>query len=365
MGRGSDVGSANGSLEALLGRPTIPVRDAELGGYVAGATVLVTGAAGCLGTALSGRLARLGAGTLVLVDHAEAPLCELTAVLRDDGFDGAVPVLADLRRAARAYDVVERHRPDVIFHAAAYKQVPLLEAHPVEGVATNVLATRHMVAAARTAGVERFVLFSTDKAVQPTSVLGRTKALAEWLVAAAGHPRYTSVRLANVVDSTGSIVPLFRRQIARGGPVTVTHPHTTRYLMTSSEAVGLAIVAGAEGDSESVCWLDVGPPVRVLDLARRLVGDAPVKIELVGLRPGERVHEQLCAEGEEVRATSCERVYRSPLPRVNVDWLEAWMFVLERAVEESADAAVRAALDELLGVVQEEKAAPLTAGVAR
>jgi FlaA1/EpsC-like NDP-sugar epimerase len=351
----------------LLGRSAIEVRDAEFAQYVAGATVLITGAAGSLGTELAARLTRLGVGALVLVDNAEAPLVELSAALQDDhGFVDAVPVLADLRRAPRALDVVERYRPDAIFHAAAYKQVPLLEAHPVEGVATNVLATRNVVAAACALGVERFVLFSTDKAVQPTSILGRTKAVAEWIVATAGRevlgPRYTSIRLGNVVDSAGSILPLFRRQIARGGPVTVTHPHTTRYLMTSVEAAGLAIVAAAVGDSDSVCWLDPGPPVLVLEVARRLVGEESVEIEIVGLRPGERLHEQRCSESDEIQTTGCERVYRSTLPRVDPAWLEAWVAVLERSVEEASAADVRAALAEMHGAPEQEPV-PVSVGV--
>jgi FlaA1/EpsC-like NDP-sugar epimerase len=293
----------------------------------------------------------------VLVDNAETPLVELTAALLDDhGCVDVEPVLADLRRAERALDVVDRHRPDVIFHAAAYKQVPLLEAHPVEGVATNVLATRHMVEAARSAGVERFVFFSTDKAVEPTSVLGQTKSVAEWIVAATGGPRYTSIRLGNVVDSAGSILPLFRRQIARGGPVTVTHSQTTRYLLTAVEAAALAIVAGEQGESDNVCWLDPGPPVRILDLARRLVGDAEIEIELVGLRPGERLHEQLFSESDGIQPTACERVYRSPLPRIDPVWLEAWTATLERHVEAASAAGVRAALAEMHSAPAEEPA---------
>jgi FlaA1/EpsC-like NDP-sugar epimerase len=327
--------------------------------------VLVTGAAGSLGTELAARLTRLGVDTLVLADNTEAPLVELTAALRDDhGFVDAVPVLADLRRPARAEDVVERYRPDVIFHAAAYKQVPLLEAHPVEGAATNVLATRNMVAAARAFGVERFVLFSTDKAVEPTSILGQTKAVAEWFVAAVGGERYTSIRLGNVVDSAGSILPFFRRQIARGGPVTVTHPEATRYLMTAAEAAGLAIVAGAVGDPDSACWLDLGSPVRVLDLARRLVGRAPVEIEFVGLRPGERLHEQQFSAGDEVRLTACEQVYRSTLPPVDPVWLEAWLGELERHVEAASATGVRSTLAEMHEAL-ELKPARLTAGIAQ
>jgi FlaA1/EpsC-like NDP-sugar epimerase len=303
----------------------------------------------------------------VLVDNAETPLVELTAALLDDhGCVDVVPVLADLRRAAQALDVVDRHRPDVIFHAAAYKHVPLLEAHPVEGVATNVLGTRNVVEAALAAGVERFVLFSTDKAVEPTSILGQTKAVAEWIVAASGGSRYTSIRLGNVVDSAGSILPLFRRQIERGGPVTVTHALTTRYLLTSPEAAGLAVVAGAVGDAGSVCWLDPGSPVRVLELARRLVeqAQAEIAIELVGLRPGERLHEQFCSEGDEAEVTACPGVYRSPLARIDPVWLQAWTATLERHVDAASTVGVRAALAEMTSAPAEEPAR-LTVGVGR
>jgi FlaA1/EpsC-like NDP-sugar epimerase len=303
------------------------------------------------------------------VDNAEAPLVELTTTMRDDHGCDAVPVLADIRSAQRAMDVLSRYRPDVVFHAAAYKQVPLMEAHPVEGVATNVLATRHMVDAARSLGVERFVLFSTDKAVQPTSILGQTKAVAEWIVATAGGEvpgsRYTSVRLGNVVDSAGSILPLFRRQIARGGPLTVTHPQTTRYLMTSAEAARLAIVAGALGDSGGVLWLDVDPPVRILRLAQLLVAAAPagIGIDFVGLRPGERLHEQLCSKSDQVAATSCDRIFRSVMPQVDPAWLSAWTVALGRHVDRASTAGVRAALAEMHGAPDRELAS-VSVGIA-
>ena len=280
-----------------------------------------------------------------------------------------MPVLADVRSARRASDVVARYRPDVVFHAAAYKQLPLVEAHPVEGVATNVLATQHMVDAARSLGVGHFVLFSTDKAVQPTSILGQTKAVAEWIVATAAGEEpdksYSSIRLGNVVDSAGSILPLFRRQIARGGPVTVTDPLTTRYLMTSAEAAGLAIVAGDLGDSGGVFWLDLDPPVRVLELARRLVGaaSADIGIDFVGLRPGERLHEQLCSKSDEILATSCERVFRSTTPWVDPVWLRAWLAILRRHVDRASAAGVRGALAEMHGTPEWELAAS-GAGVA-
>jgi FlaA1/EpsC-like NDP-sugar epimerase len=264
-----------------------------------------------------------------------------------------VAVLADIKSRTRAVELFERHRPDVVFHAAAYKHVPLLEAFPVEGAATNVLGTQNIVDAARRVGVGRFVLFSTDKAVQPTSILGQTKGVAEWIVASAGreeaHGRYAAVRLGNVVDSAGSILPIFRRQVADGGPVTVTHRRATRYLMTAGEAAGLAIVAGALADSNSVFWLDSGPPVCVLDLARRLASAAsrPVDIDFVGLRAGERLHEQLFWTGDDISATPCEQVLRSAMHQVDPVWLNGRLAVLARHVKNASAAGVRAALAEM------------------
>jgi FlaA1/EpsC-like NDP-sugar epimerase len=342
------------SVETLLGRSVIDVCDGKFAEYIAEATVLVTGAGGSLGAELCARLTRLGARELVLVDQAEAALVELATVLRyDHDFINVVPVLADIRSAARAVEVFERHRPDVVFHTAAYKQVPLLEAHPVEAVATNVLATKCIVDAAQCVGVERFVLFSTDKAVQPTSILGETKAVAEWIVAAAGREatdaRYASVRLGNVVDSAGSTLPLFRWQVARGGPVTVTHPKVTRYLMTAGEAAGLAIVAGALADSNGIFCLDMGPPVSVLDLAQRLARatSRDVAIDFVGLRTGERLHEQLFWENDEIVGTPCERVFRAAMRHVDPAWLNALIAVLARHVERASAAGVRATLAEM------------------
>lgn len=329
--------------------------DGGFADYLAEATVLVTGAGGSIGAELCARLTRLGVRELVLVDQAEAPLLELAAALRyEHGFAGAVPVLADIRSATRTAEVFERHLPHAVFHTAAYKQVPLLEAHPVEAVATNVLGTKSVVAAARQSGVERFVLFSTDKAVRPTNILGQTKAVAEWIVSAADE-RYTSIRLGNVVDSAGSILPLFRRQVERGGPVTITHPRTTRYLMTGSEAARLAIVAGALADSNGVFWLDVGPPVRVLDIARRLADAASpdIAIDFVGLRAGERLHEQLFWRGEEIGETACERVFRSTLPRVDPAWLHASIASLARHVERASAVGVRAVLAEMHGAPEQ------------
>ncbi|HTZ06096.1 MAG TPA: polysaccharide biosynthesis protein [Gaiellaceae bacterium] len=358
-------------VDTLLGRRVIDVGAGELVGYVSGATVLVTGAAGSVGSELCARLTRLGPRGLVLVDQAEAPLVELASDLRyDHGFAAAFPVLADIRNRARTLHVFERYRPDVVFHAAAYKQVPLLEANPVDAVATNVLGTKWLLDAAARVGVDRFVLFSSDKAVHPTSVLGQTKAVAEWILEAAGHEaphgRYASIRLVNVVDSAGSMLPRFRHQVDRGGPVTVTDPRMTRYLMTAGEAAGLALVAGGLADSSGIFWLDLRPPIRVLDLARRIVEAAArdVAIEFVGLRPGERLHEHLFWEHDEIVATPCERVFRSPLRSVDRGRLTAWIDALERQVDRASTPGVRAVLAEMHGA-EERDAVRSTAVLVR
>jgi FlaA1/EpsC-like NDP-sugar epimerase len=319
--------------------------------YLDGATVLVTGAAGSIGRELCLRLAGTGAARLVLVDQSEAPLVGLADDLAGAGVD-VLPLLADVRSLPRALDVLERHRPDVVFHAAAYKHVPLLEEHPVEAAATNVLGTVAIVTAAKHAGVERLVLFSTDKAVEPTSVLGLTKAAAELIVASAGREcgaAYTSIRLGNVVDTAGSVVSRFRRQLEDGGVLTITDPRATRYLMTAGEAAQLAIAAGRLAGPDAVFWLDCGRPVPIVELGLRLArayGVDPA-IELVGLRPGERLHELLCREGDEATATAVPRVMRSPAVGVDPLWLQARVEALARHVDEGSPDGVLATLSEL------------------
>jgi FlaA1/EpsC-like NDP-sugar epimerase len=350
-------------VASLLGRPVVDLDVGRFGAYLAGATVLVTGAGGSIGGELCAQLVGRGVGRLVLVEQAEASLVAVARTLGDDlGFAHAVPVLADVKSAEGTAAVFEEHAPDVVFHAAAYKHVPLLEASPAEGVATNVLGTKHVVDAARRARVARFILFSSDKAVEPTSILGQTKAVAEWIVAAAG---YASVRLANVVDSTGSILPVFRRQIARGGPLTITHPAVSRYLMTADEAAKLAIVAGGLADGRAIFWLDCGPAVTIVDLATRLAAGASreVGVLFIGLRAGERLHERLFSSRDEIAATSCERVWRSSVPPVDRAWLEAWLSVLARQVGRASATGVRAALAEMHSASECQVAAP-TAVVA-
>jgi FlaA1/EpsC-like NDP-sugar epimerase len=349
-------GAGDVSVEALLGRKVVNVGAATFGDYLAGAAVLVTGAGGSIGAELCARLAQLGVRQIVLVDQAEAPLLAAARSLERSGFAACVPVLADIRSRSRTLELFEGHRPDIVFHAAAYKHVPLLEDAPVEAVATNILGTQSVVDASRLSGVERFVVFSTDKAVRPASILGRTKRVAELIVAGAAQQSYGVVRLGNVIDSSGSCLPLFREQLADGRPLTVTDRRATRYLMTAGEAAGLAVVAGALVDSQSVFFLDTGPPVSVLDLAGSFAGTAAGhEIEFVGLRAGERLHEHMCWPDEEPSPTPCRHVLRAPMHRVDPAWLERQLTALDGHVQRASAAGVRGLLAEMQAEAELER----------
>jgi FlaA1/EpsC-like NDP-sugar epimerase len=240
--------------------------------------------------------------------------------------------------------VFERYRPSVVFHAAAYKHVALLEANPLEAVRNNALATRVIADVAVEYGAARFVLVSTDKAANPKNLLGQSKALCEWIVEAYGHrddikTRFVAVRFGNVLNSSGSVIPIFRRQIEKGGPVTVTHPEMTRFFMTIPEAVSLIVQAGSIGGRGQVYVLDMGEPVKILDLARnmiRLSGKEPeteIPIAFVGVRPGEKLHEELWTDGETVGPTSHPKILRAARPPIDVEWLDEELAELGRMVE--------------------------------
>jgi FlaA1/EpsC-like NDP-sugar epimerase len=260
-------------VEDVLGREPVEVDLAALAAYLRDATVLVTGAGGSIGAELCRQIARIGCKRLILVDQAETPLFEIERELVSErGFAPSVPVLADVGNKPKMRHVFERYTPGVVFHAAAYKHVPLMEANPLESVRNNTLATRVIAEVAIEFRAERFVLVSTDKAVNPKTVMGQSKALCEWIVEAYGArddiaTRFVAVRFGNVLGSSGSVIPIFRRQIAEGGPVGVTHPEMTRYFMTIPEAVSLVVQAGAIGGRGQIFVLDMGEPVRIVDLA--------------------------------------------------------------------------------------------------
>ena len=321
------------ALEDLLGRPQNVLDRPAMKALIAGRRVLVTGAGGTIGGELVRQVADLGPARLVLVDSSEFNLYSIDMEAHERA--ASLPrraVLADIRDRARIEALIAEERPELVFHAAALKHVPMVEAHPLEGILTNVIGTRNVAEACRAHGVAAMVLISTDKAVNPTSVMGATKRLAEGYcqaldVISRGDPagtRFVTVRFGNVLGSTGSVVPLFQRQLAMGGPLTVTHPEIKRYFMTVREAVELVLQAsvlgvssagGNGGDSGGKIFvLDMGEPIRIADLARqmiRLAGRRPdkdVQIVFTGLRPGEKLNEELFHAGEALQPTAAKGI---------------------------------------------------------
>jgi FlaA1/EpsC-like NDP-sugar epimerase len=332
-------------VEDLLGREPVEVDIDSIASYLSGETVLVTGAGGSIGSELCRQIARVAPSRLVLVDHAEPALFEIERELVDErGFSAALPVLADVKNREKMRQVFATYRPAVVFHAAAYKHVPLIEANPVEAVRNNTLATRTLAEIAVEFDVERFVQISTDKAVNAKTVMGQSKALCEWIVEAYGAredvaTRFVAVRFGNVLGSSGSVIPTFRRQIASGGPVTVTHPEMTRYFMTIPEAVQLVAQAGAIGGRGQVFVLDMGEPVKILDLAHqmiRLSGKGPerdISIEITGSRPGETLYELLWTEDEHARPSEHPSILRLTRAPIDAVWLEEKLNELDALVE--------------------------------
>jgi FlaA1/EpsC-like NDP-sugar epimerase len=346
-------------VEDVLGRQQVEVDLQQVSAYVKDKTVLVTGAGGSIGGELCRQLARLGVARLVLVDKGESALFEIERELVEDrDFPAAIPVLADSGDRAKMRQVFERYRPQVLFHAAAYKHVGMLEANPLQAVANNVLATRVLAEVAVDFAVERFVLISTDKAANPKNIMGQSKAVCEWIIESfALHPevdtRFVAVRFGNVLGSSGSVIPIFRKQIERGGPVRVTTPEMTRFFMTIPEASSLVVQAGAMGGRGQVYVLDMGEPVRILDLAKQMIrlsgrNVEDIPIVFTGARAGEKVHEVLWNEGEAVGPTSHPKIMRAARPQIDASWLEESLGELERLVEEGDTLAVVAKLRSMV-----------------
>jgi FlaA1/EpsC-like NDP-sugar epimerase len=339
-------------VEDILGREPVRMEVERVGAYLAEEVVMVTGAGGSIGSELCRQIARVGPRRLIVVDHAEDNLFEIMRELEDERHVRvATPVLADCRERERMREVLGQYRPAVIFHAAAYKHVTMMELNPVEAVRNNTLATDLMAKLAGELGVRTFVLVSTDKAVKPATVMGASKAIAEWAVeaAAALYPstQYATVRFGNVLGSSGSVVPIFRRQIAAGGPVTVTDPRMTRYFMTVPEAVQLIIRAGSLSQaSGAVLVLEMGEPVKILDLAEtmiRLSGFEPerdIAIQIVGARAGEKLNEELFNPYERPQPTPAQKIVRAERPPLDPRWVER-------------------ILDEINLLVLDDQAAPL------
>jgi FlaA1/EpsC-like NDP-sugar epimerase len=307
-------------LEDLLGREKVEIDLESISAYIANKVVLVTGAGGSIGSELSQQLASLGPRLLILLDNDETSLYNLElSLIKEFTTCPFHSVVADIRDERRISSVFQKFRPQVIFHSAALKHVPMMEFHPSEAVKNNVMGTRIVADASMRYGMERFILISTDKAVHPINVMGSTKRIAEMLIrdcqkkVKGKEVLFTAVRFGNVLGSRGSVVPIFRKQIEEGGPVLVTHPEVSRYFMTIEEAAQLVIQAGAFTRGGDVFILDMGKPVRIIDLARemiRLMGkEGEIEIKVTGLRPGEKLHETLTFPDEEM--------VRTPHPKID------------------------------------------------
>jgi FlaA1/EpsC-like NDP-sugar epimerase len=350
-------------IEDLLGRDAIDLGVEGPRGDLEGRTVLVTGGAGSIGSELARQVAGFAPRRLLVLDQAESPLYFTNIELRTTHPElEIIPIIADVTDAARMESVFARHRPDFVFHAAAYKHVPLMEDNPVEAVRNNVIGTLTVSQAAARYGAEKFVLISTDKAVYPSSVMGATKRLAEQIVLGwpglrASGTDFRAVRFGNVLGSDGSVIPVFKRQLAAGQPITVTHPEVTRYFMTIPEAVQLVLQAAALPDAQGrICMLEMGEPVRIVELAENLIrlsGLEPytdVPIVFTGLRPGEKLHEELMEAREATVPTAISkvRVVRTVEPEP-----EALTSGLDRLAAAAAVGSSGDILDAIRGLVPE------------
>lgn len=295
------------SIEDLLGREPVELDISGIKSEIEGRTVLVTGAGGSIGSEICRQIIQFNPTTLLLLGHGENSIYLIERELRELQFSiNLIPIIADVQDRSRLEEVFAYHRPDVVFHAAAHKHVPLMEANPYESVKNNIYGTKNVAEVADFFQVERFVMISTDKAVNPTNVMGSTKRIAEMVVQELGHrskTKFAVVRFGNVLGSRGSVIPLFKSQILTGGPVTVTHPEMTRFFMTIPEASRLVIQAGILADGGEVFILDMGEPVKIVDLAKNMIElsgftEDEMPIVFSGVRPGEKMYEELLKDGE-------------------------------------------------------------------
>ena len=305
------------AVEDLLGRNPVRLEERQIRGAIQGKVVLVTGAAGSIGSELCRQIARFHPAGIVGFEIAESPLFEIDREMRRT-FPQVpfYPVIGSIQNRARLDEVLRQYRPSVVYHAAAYKHVPMMEAHIFEAVENNVFGTYNVAMAALEHGVEDFVMISSDKAVRPTNVMGATKRVAELLLLALqnGGTKFVAVRFGNVLGSNGSVIPIFKKQIAAGGPVTVTHPEMRRFFMTIPEACQLVLQSAVIGEGGQICVLDMGEPVKIVDLATNLIllsglkPDEDIKIEFSGMRPGEKLYEELSTMDEDTAPTAHEKI---------------------------------------------------------
>jgi len=304
-------------IEDLLDRESVKLDMQEVSRDISGKDILITGAGGSIGSELARQICGFRPRRLILLENAETPLYNIELELKNNIEDvEVIPCIADIRNAKRLEQVFKRYSPHIVFHAAAYKHVPMMETAPLDAINTNILGTFKLASVSCRHQVKKFIMISTDKAVRPTSVMGTTKRVAEMVIHSlnGNGTRFIIVRFGNVLGSNGSVVPLFEKQISEGGPVTVTHPEVTRYFMTISEAVMLVLQAAAIGKGGELFLLDMGEPIKIVDLAKNmirlagLIPDRDIQIEYVGLRPGEKLYEELLIAGEDVIDTAYDKI---------------------------------------------------------
>ena len=364
-GRVSLKAVRNVRVEDLLGRTELFLDQDAIALYLRGKRVLVTGAGGSIGSELVRQIGQFKPESLGLLDISEHNLFKVDLEFRQRFPElTGIPYLADIRDVNSLGRVFKEFAPQVVFHAAAYKHVPMQEIFPWEAVTNNVLGTMNLVEASQAATVERFVLVSTDKAVRPTNVMGATKRVAEMFVECmdrTGQTRFMAVRFGNVVGSSGSAIPLFREQITRGGPVTVTHPEVCRYFMSVGEAAQLILQAGSIGEGGEIFILEMGRPIKILDLVKdmiRLHGLEPerdIAIEFIGLRPGEKLYEELITEGEGIVPSGVEKILVLKGNSCNTDWFRSRISELTAMAESFDELAIRDKLKEMVPEYGPEK----------
>jgi FlaA1/EpsC-like NDP-sugar epimerase len=344
----------------LLGRETVKLDEKMISEYIRGRQVVVTGAGGSIGSELCRQICRFDPGVIVLFERAESPLYEIDLELRKTcGHLNIVPVLGDIRDKNHLRKIFDSLRPQTVFHAAAYKHVPMLEIQPWKALENNILGTLNLIDVSNEFGTERFVLVSTDKAVRAANVMGASKRVAEMIAlnrngCQTSQTQFMAVRFGNVVGSVGSVVPLFKKQIEEGGPVTVTHPEVTRYFMTIREASQLILQAGAMGQGGEIFILDMGTPVKIVDMARdliRLSGFEPevdIKIEYIGLRPGEKLYEELITADENAQPTQHPKILMLKGAACDLELLNGKVHELNALASAQDAAQIRFKLQEIV-----------------
>jgi FlaA1/EpsC-like NDP-sugar epimerase len=342
----------------LLGREIIKLDEEIIGAYLKKQTVLVSGAGGSIGSELCRQICRFEPEEILLLERAESALYEIERELKQN-FKAVsiVPILADIQDKAELLKAFENYPPKIVFHAAAYKHVPMLEIQPWKAIKNNILGTKNLIEISSQFNIERFVFVSTDKAVRSVNVMGASKRLTEMLIqgqngCSGSGTKFLTVRFGNVVGSVGSVIPLFKKQIKKGGPVTVTHPEVTRFFMTIPEACQLILQAGAMGEGGEIFLLDMGTPIKIDDMARDLIRlsglepDVDIKIEYIGLRPGEKLYEELITEGENIIPTQHDKIMVLKGVDCNLECLNG-------KIDELAHLAVQQAGDDIKSKLQQ------------